>query len=121
PTTFLDVAHQVEVLDLLAELNREEGRTIVMVLHDINQACRYAHHLIVMKEGRLIAQGDPGEVMSVELIRDVFGLACRVMSDPGTGGPLCVPLPGHARRPRASRGVTDEESWLDEPVSAPSA
>ncbi len=91
PTTFLDMAHQVEVLSLLDELNEREGRTIVMVLHDINQACRYAHHLIALKEGEIIAQGSPCEIIDAGLVSAVFGLACSVVPDPVSGTPLCVP------------------------------
>ena len=92
PTTFLDVAHQMEVLDLLAELDRTEGRTIVMVLHDLNQACRYAHHVVALKDGRVFAQGEPAAVMTEDIIREVFGLDCRVVPDPVSGTPLCVPI-----------------------------
>lgn len=91
PTTFLDMAHQVEVLSLLDELNEREGRTIVMVLHDINQACRYAHHLIALKEGEIIAQGSPRDIVDTELVQAVFGIACSVVPDPVSGTPLCVP------------------------------
>ncbi|MFF5932211.1 ABC transporter ATP-binding protein [Streptomyces sp. NPDC012508] len=92
PTTFLDIAHQVEVLDLCAELHARKGHTVVAVLHDLNQACRYATHLIVMRPGGVIAaQGDPGTVMTAELVEDVFGLPCRIIDDPETGTPLMVP------------------------------
>ena len=92
PTTFLDIAHQVEVLDLCAELHAREGHTIVAVLHDLNQACRYATHLIVMRPGGVIAaEGDPSTVMTAELVEDVFGLPCRIIDDPETGTPLMVP------------------------------
>ncbi|MFF3020521.1 ABC transporter ATP-binding protein [Streptomyces sp. NPDC057939] len=92
PTTFLDIAHQVEVLDLCAELHEHKGQTIVAVLHDLNQACRYATHLIVMKPGGVIAaEGDPATIMTAELIQDVFGLSCRIIDDPETGTPLMVP------------------------------
>jgi iron complex transport system ATP-binding protein len=91
PTTFLDIAHQVEVLDLLRRLNRERGRTVVAVLHDLNQAARYADHLIAMKSGRIVAEGAPGEVVTAELVREVFGLASVVVPDPVTGSPLVVP------------------------------
>ena len=77
PTTFLDLAHQVEVLDLLVDLNQPEERTIVLVLHDLNQACRYADHLIAMKDGAIVAEGNPREVITEELVDDVFGLAVR--------------------------------------------
>lgn len=96
PTTFLDLAHQVEVLDLLARLNEDEGRTIVIVLHDLNLACRYAHHLVAMKLGAIVAQGPPRTVITPEVVREVFGLACQVIDDPITGTPLVLPIP--ARR-----------------------
>lgn len=92
PTTYLDLAHQIEVLDLLADLNRAQGRTIVMVLHDLNQACRYAHYLVAMHAGRIVAAGAPEDVMTEEIVQQVFGIACRIVSDPVTGTPLCVPF-----------------------------
>lgn len=92
PTTFLDIAHQVEVLDLCAELHARKGHTIVAVLHDLNQACRYATHLVVMKPGGTVAaEGHPASVMTAELVQDVFGLPCRIIEDPETGTPLMVP------------------------------
>jgi iron complex transport system ATP-binding protein len=97
PTTFLDIAHQVDVLDLCAELH-EDGRTLVVVLHDLNLACRYATHLIVMAPGgRIAAQGSPAETITAELIAEVFGLPCRVITDPEAGTPLVVPV--RRRRP----------------------
>jgi iron complex transport system ATP-binding protein len=91
PTTFLDLAHQVEVLDLCADLH-EQGHTLVAVLHDLNQACRYASHLIAMsRDGRIAAEGDPTAIVTRDLVQDVFGLRCRVISDPETGTPLVVP------------------------------
>ena len=101
PTTFLDMAHQVEVLSLLDELNEREGRTIVMVLHDVNQACRYAHHLIALKNGEIIKQGSPAEVIDAALLREVFGLECLVVPDPVSGTPLCLPqsYPLRVQRP----------------------
>jgi len=98
PTTFLDIAHQVEVLDLCADLH-EQGRTLVMVLHDLNQACRYASRVIAMRDGVIVAQGPPAEIVTAELVRDVFGLECRVIPDPETGTPLVVPA---ARRSAVS-------------------
>ncbi|WP_336922208.1 ABC transporter ATP-binding protein [Aquipuribacter sp. SD81] len=92
PTTFLDLAHQVEVLDLLAELNETRGRTVVLVLHDLNQAARYSHHLVAMKDGRVVAEGAPADVVTEELVADVFGLRARVVPDPVTGTPMVVPL-----------------------------
>ncbi|MEU7701838.1 ABC transporter ATP-binding protein [Streptomyces sp. NPDC015492] len=92
PTTYLDIAHQVEVLDLCARLHAQQGHTVVAVLHDLNQACRYATHLIVMRPGGVIAaQGHPSSVMTAELVEDVFGLPCRIIPDPETGTPLMVP------------------------------
>lgn len=91
PTTFLDIAHQVEMLDLLSRLNRSENRTVVMVLHDLNQACRYASHLIALAEGRIEAVGRPAEVVTAEMIGRVFGLQVSVISCPVSGTPLCVP------------------------------
>jgi iron complex transport system ATP-binding protein len=98
PTTFLDIAHQVEVLDLCAELHAERGRTLVAVLHDLNHACRYATHLIAMRDGAIVAQGEPAETVTAELVEEVFGLPCRVIDDPESGTPLVVPI---ARRVRA--------------------
>ncbi|ARZ68472.1 ABC transporter [Streptomyces albireticuli] len=91
PTTYLDISHQVEVLDLCRRLNHERGRTVVAVLHDLNQAARYADHLVAMKAGRIVAQGAPSEVVTAELVREVFGLESVVVPDPVTGGPLVVP------------------------------
>ncbi|MFF8566981.1 ABC transporter ATP-binding protein [Streptomyces albidoflavus] len=91
PTTYLDLAHQVEVLDLVRRLNREEGRTVVLVLHDLNQAARYADHLIAFRAGRVVAEGSPAEVVTAPLVREIFGLECVVVPDPVTGSPLVVP------------------------------
>lgn len=98
PTTYLDLAHQIEVLDLLAELNEREGRTIVLVLHDLNLACRYADHLIAMREGRIVAQGAPQDVITADIVQAVFGLDCEVIADPLTATPLVVPRPRSSRR-----------------------
>ncbi|MEV0037306.1 MULTISPECIES: ABC transporter ATP-binding protein [unclassified Streptomyces] len=91
PTTFLDIAHQVEVLDLVRRLNHEQGRTVVIVLHDLNQAARYADHLIAMKSGRVVAEGHPADVVTADLVQEVFGLASVVIPDPVTGSPLVIP------------------------------
>ncbi|MFE7316184.1 ABC transporter ATP-binding protein [Streptomyces sp. NPDC057555] len=91
PTTYLDIAHQVEVLDLVRQLNDERGRTVVAVLHDLNQAARYADHLVAMKAGRVVAQGRPAEIVTEDLVDEVFGLASVVVPDPVTGSPLVVP------------------------------
>ncbi|MNW58833.1 putative siderophore transport system ATP-binding protein YusV [compost metagenome] len=91
PTTFLDIAHQIELLELFGDLNRE-GRTLVAVLHDLNHACRYATHLVAMKDGAVVAQGAPGEIVTAELVEEVFGLRCTIIDDPVTGTPLVIPL-----------------------------
>jgi len=95
PTTFLDVAHQVELMELFAQLNAQ-GRTLVAVLHDLNHAARYATHIIAMRDGRILAEGPPEQVITSERVREVFGLANVVITDPVTGGPLVVPLRGTA-------------------------
>jgi iron complex transport system ATP-binding protein len=91
PTTFLDLAHQLEVLGLVARLNREQGRTIVLVLHDINQAARYSHHMIAMRDGHIHTRGTPQVVVTERVIADVFQVSCVVIEDPVSGTPLCVP------------------------------
>ncbi|MGK9220929.1 MULTISPECIES: ABC transporter ATP-binding protein [unclassified Microbacterium] len=101
PTTFLDVTHQIEVLDLLTDLNRRRGTTIVMVLHDINLAARYADHLFALRAGRLIASGAPGDVVTSELISDVFDLDALVITDPVSGTPLVLPRGRHHVLPAA--------------------
>ncbi|MBD2073528.1 ABC transporter ATP-binding protein [Phormidium sp. FACHB-592] len=95
PTTFLDLAHQIEVLDLLYELNQTKGRTIVMVLHDLNQACRYAEHLVAIAQGQVVAQGAPDQIMTEALVQEVFGLESRIIQDPVAGTPLCIPVSRH--------------------------
>jgi iron complex transport system ATP-binding protein len=99
PTTFLDVAHQVEVLDLVTDLNRSRGTTVVIVLHDLNLAARYADHLVALRHGRIVAAGTPAEVVTEDVVRDVFAMESRVIDDPVTGTPLVVPLGRHVRRP----------------------
>ncbi|HEY3506530.1 MAG TPA: ABC transporter ATP-binding protein [Actinocatenispora sp.] len=95
PTTYLDLAHQIDVLDLVLDLNRRDGRTVVMVLHDLNQACRYADHVVAMKDGRIVAAGAPADVVTEQTVTDVFGLRCRVVPDPVSGTPLVLPLGRH--------------------------
>src|SRR3954451_19611944 len=97
PTTFLDLAHQVEVLDLLADLNEARGTTIVMVLHDLNLAARYADHLVAMRDGRIVAAGPPREVITEDCVRDVFGVESRVIEDPVTATPMVIPLGRRSR------------------------
>ncbi|WP_116046038.1 ABC transporter ATP-binding protein [Amycolatopsis palatopharyngis] len=96
PTTFLDIAHQFEVLELCARLHYE-GRTVVAVLHDLNQAARYATNLVVMAEGRVVAAGDPATVLTTELVTEVFCLDCDVVPDPNAGTPMVIPLPRRDR------------------------
>ncbi|MFA4930113.1 MAG: ABC transporter ATP-binding protein [Patulibacter sp.] len=100
PTTYLDLAHQLDVLELLRELNAQDGRTVVMVLHDINQACRYADHLIAMKDGAVIASGPPAEIVDAELVSTVLDVRARIVPDPVTGTPMLVPE-AQASRARA--------------------
>ncbi len=95
PTTFLDVSHQIEVLDLLTDLNRLRGTTIVMVLHDLNLAARYADHLVALEAGRIHAAGDPTDVLTEDCVQAVFGLESRVVSDPVSGKPLMLPIGRH--------------------------
>lgn len=95
PTTFLDIAHQVEVLDLLTDLVRGAGRTVVAVLHDLNLACRYADHIVAMKAGRIVAEGRPGEVITSEVVREVFGIEGRIVPDPVSQTPMVVPVGRH--------------------------
>ncbi|WEO77843.1 ABC transporter ATP-binding protein [Cryobacterium sp. SO2] len=92
PTTFLDIAHQMEVLELCRDLNEVDGITIVAVLHDLNQACRFATHIIAMADGVIVGEGAPAELVTAELVKRVFGLDCLVMPDPVTGTPLTLPL-----------------------------
>lgn len=100
PTTFLDASHQIEVLDLLTDLNRSRGTTIVMVLHDLNLAARYADHLIALAEGRIHASGTPAEVLTEDIVRTVFGLDSRIIEDPVSGRPLMLPIGRHHIRPQ---------------------
>ena len=95
PTTYLDLAHQVEVLDLVTDLNRKRGTTVAIVLHDLNLAARYADHVIAMKGGEIVALGDPLTVVTEKLVRDVFGLESRVIPDPVSATPLIIPIGRH--------------------------
>lgn len=107
PTTYLDLAHQIEVLELLAQLNAIEGRTVIMVLHDLNHAARYADHLVALCAGEVIAQGRPEEVITEEVIRQVFQVESLVIPHPVLGTPLCLPL-----------GRTGSESHEQSQISA---
>jgi iron complex transport system ATP-binding protein len=95
PTTFLDISHQLDVLDLLLDLNAARGTTVVMVLHDLNLAARYAGHLVAMRDGAIVAAGAPADVVTPELVREVFGVESVIAPDPVTGTPLVVPLGRH--------------------------
>ena len=97
PTTFLDINHQVEVLDLLTDLVRRDGRTVVAVLHDLNLASRYADHLVAMRGGRILAEGAPPDVVTPRVIEEVFGIAAEVATDPVSGTPMIVPIGRHHR------------------------
>ncbi|MBC2879723.1 MULTISPECIES: ABC transporter ATP-binding protein [Streptomyces] len=107
PTTYLDIQHQIEVLDLCAELHEEQGRTLVAVLHDLNHAARYATHLIAMRGGKVVAEGAPSDIVTSELVAEVFGLSCQIIDDPQTGTPLVVPAARQARRGRKGAGASD--------------
>ncbi|HUH76826.1 MAG TPA: ABC transporter ATP-binding protein [Devosia sp.] len=91
PTTFLDITHQIELLDLLSGLNRQQGQTIVAVLHDLNHASRYATHIIAMRDGAVVAEGPPREIVTAELVEAVFGLPCIIIDDPVSHTPLVIP------------------------------
>ncbi|MED1824153.1 MULTISPECIES: ABC transporter ATP-binding protein [Brevibacillus] len=91
PTTYLDMSHQIEILDLLYELNQTEQRTIIMVLHDLNLACRYAHHIVAVHNQTVVAEGAPEEVLTTDLVRTVFDMDCQITLDPLYGTPMCIP------------------------------
>ncbi|KMK20195.1 iron-enterobactin transporter ATP-binding protein [Pluralibacter gergoviae] len=92
PTTWLDISYQIDLLELLSALNREQGYTLAAVLHDLNQACRYATHLIALRDGKIIAEGAPGEIVTAGLIEKIYGMPCTIVPDPVAGTPLVVPL-----------------------------
>lgn len=92
PTTWLDITHQIELMELIRDLNRQHGRTLVVVLHELNHACRYATHLIAMRDGQIIAEGKPCDIVTPALIEQVYGLKCMIISDPVAGTPMIVPL-----------------------------
>lgn len=92
PTTWLDISHQIDLLELLCTLNRDQGYTLAAVLHDLNQACRYANHLIALRDGKIIAEGAPSEIVDAALIEAIYGLRCMIIEDPVAGTPLVVPL-----------------------------
>lgn len=92
PTTFLDLAHAIDVLDLVEDLRTTHGKTVVMVLHDLNLAARYSDRLVVMRDGAMLAEGSPAEVITPTVLQEAFGLRAQVVSDPTGAGPLVVPL-----------------------------
>lgn len=116
PTTYLDLTHQIEVLDLLYDLNAKEQRTIVMVLHDINLACRYADHIVAIRDGSIKAEGKPGDIINSDLMQNVFQLPCEIIPDPLYGTPMCVPRGKGKRRPSAVQPNTAEPN---QPTTTP--
>jgi iron complex transport system ATP-binding protein len=110
PTTYLDLAHQVEVLDLVTDLNRQRGTTVAIVLHDLNLAARYADHVIALKGGRVVAAGPSAEVVTEALVRGVFGLDSRVVPDPVSGTPLVIPLGRHHADPESPTATLEMAS-----------
>lgn len=110
PTTFLDISHQYEVLELCRTLNRERGHTLVMVLHDLNQACRYADHIVAMKNGEIVVVGNPREVITPKLLQEVFGLEAMIIDDPVTGTPLVIPI-----QTQLKNGESSDEADSAEP------
>ena len=121
PTTFLDVTHQIEVLDLVTDLNRRAGTTVAIVLHDLNLAARYADHLIAMKDGAITAQGAPADVVTEDLVQDVFGLVSRVITDPVSGTPMVVPLGRHHGAPPKPAAPPAPGGYLPNPHEIRSA
>ncbi|WP_417421424.1 ABC transporter ATP-binding protein [Halomonas sp.] len=110
PTTFLDINHQIEVLDLLTDLNQTRGTTIVMVLHELNLAARYADRLVAMAGGNVYAVGEPEDVFTEQMVRDVFGLESRVIDDPVTGKPMMIPMGRHGACKRKHAFTADMET-----------
>ena len=110
PTTFLDIAHQIEVLDLLTDLNHESGMTIVMVLHDLNLAARYADTLVAMAAGRLHVSGSPEDVLTEDTVQHIFGLECRIVTDPTSGRPTMLPIGRHRMVAGEGRKPNDAET-----------
>ncbi|MGO2506265.1 MAG: ABC transporter ATP-binding protein [Psychrobacter alimentarius] len=110
PTTYLDLAHQIDVLDLLYDLNREQNKTIVMVLHDLNLACRYAHFMVAIADKKVFAKGDPSDILDAQNVRHIFGLDCHITTDPIFGTPMCIPFgKGNKRASLATSGQIDDQ------------
>lgn len=122
PTTYLDVAHQLEVLDVISELNRTRGTTVVIVLHDLNLAARYADHLVALKQGKIVAAGHPAAVVTEDMVKNVFGMPCRVIPDPVAGTPLVLPIGRHrvlrAESVLAAKGIYRTKPPEVEPESS---
>ncbi len=121
PITFLDIAYQVEVLDLCADLHEHQGYTLVAVLHDLNHACRYATHLIALRDGRIVAQGRPSDIVTAELVEEVFGLPCQIVEDPQSGTPLVVPVHRRGRGPARATVTPIRAAHGTRPARAPFA
>ena len=113
PTTYLDMAHQLEILQLLQHLNEAEKGTIVMVVHDLNHATRYAHHMVAIKAGTVVSEGSPQEVVTQDMLREVFGIEADILTDPRTGVPLCIPYGLAAKREKRTTMPTDEERMAE--------
>ena len=110
PTTYLDLAHQIDVLDLLYDLNREQNKTIVMVLHDLNLACRYAHFMVAIADKKVFAKGNPADILDAQNVRHIFGLDCHITTDPIFGTPMCIPFgKGNKRASLATSGQIDDQ------------
>ncbi|WP_201537423.1 ABC transporter ATP-binding protein [Psychrobacter immobilis] len=110
PTTYLDLAHQIDVLDLLYDLNREQNKTIVMVLHDLNLACRYAHFMVAIADKKVFAQGEPADILDAHNVRHIFGLDCHIAADPIFGTPMCIPFgKGNKRSSLDTSGEINEQ------------
>jgi iron complex transport system ATP-binding protein len=107
PTTYLDMTHQIEILDLLFDLNEQKGHTVVMVLHDLNLASRYAHHMVAVKDKKIYAQGKPEDIITCDLVHDVFQMKCNISCDPIFGTPVCVPHgKGRSIAPKQTKRVS---------------
>jgi iron complex transport system ATP-binding protein len=119
PTTFLDVSHQVELLDLLTDLNRRAGTTIVLVLHELNLACRYADHLIAMKDGEIVAEGPASDAVTEEMVTTVFGMPCRVVPDPVAGTPMVVPIGRHHTSSSTFSRTSGSDASAPDAISLP--
>jgi iron complex transport system ATP-binding protein len=115
PTTFLDIGHQLEVLELVQRLNRERGMTIVLVLHDLNQAARYADRMVVLNQGAMVADGAPRDVLTVPLLADVFGVQVNIITDPASGTPVCLPFAVVSHKAPETVPVEPEPPGMDEP------